>query len=130
MRTKLLMAFGAASSLALMAACKSAPIGAAASANLNDPRMKCARTELNKLGYEVDNSLRQPDRYVATRTFPIVLVHRAAVFASIDKSDNQLEVWARVLRRDGVTSANIMAEPPTAILVDAMQVEARCSAVK
>ncbi|MEP6764112.1 MAG: hypothetical protein ABJB66_07370 [Gemmatimonadaceae bacterium] len=111
-------------------ACASAPISTKARADLNDPRMLCAKTELSRLGYNVDNSFRRPGRYVATKTFPIVTVHRVAISAAIDSTDNDLEVWARVLRRDGITSANITAQPPTSMLVDAMEVENKCDSAK
>ena len=130
MRTNIYAGAAAAVLLSALAGCKSAQLSPKARADLNDPRMLCAKSELNKLGYEVDNSFRRPGRFVATKTFPIVAVHRVAVFASIDSTDNDLEVWARVLRRDGIVSANITAQPPTSMLVDAMEVENKCDSAK
>ncbi len=118
-----------ASTLLLMN-CKSGPVNAAAMASLTDPRMLCAKSELSKLGYEVDESFREPGRYVATRQFPIVIPHRVEISASIDSTRHDLEVWARVLRRDGVTPANIMVQPPVSMLADAMTVENRCDNAK
>ena len=130
MRAKTLAILCLASATAALASCASAPISTSAGGLLNDPRMLCAKTELRKLGYDVDDSFRQPGRYVATKAFPIVTVHRVAIQAAIDSTDNSLEVWARVLRRDGITSANITAQPPTAVLADAMEVENKCDSAK
>jgi hypothetical protein len=91
----------------------------------------CAKAELFKLGYEVDESFRRPGRLIATRTFPIVRNHRAAISAEVDSVDKTFEVWARVLPRDnGITLADLRAQPPVGMLGDAMQVQQTCDEAK
>jgi hypothetical protein len=120
------------SSLAVVAgvlaatACKSNPETEAALASLNDPRMRCVQTELTRKGYDVDRSFRRPGRLLATRLFSAGSPYRAAITAQIDSTDNALEVWTRVIRRDEspVVSAALM--PSSTMMADAMEVEGVC----
>lgn len=81
-------------SAALITACASAIRTPTQQASLDDPRMVCAKTELFKLGYEPDASVRRPGRLIAIKTFPIVRNRRAAILAEVDSTDKSFEVWA------------------------------------
>jgi hypothetical protein len=120
-RATALAAFG------IVAACKSTPVNQAALAELNDPRMKCAQAELATKGYDVDRSFRRPGRIVATRVFTTGDRYRAAISAQLDSTDNALEVWTRVIRRDETPVSPTYILPPNSMVMDALQVENLCA---
>lgn len=119
--------------VSLSSACASAPRSAAQTESLNDPRMLCARTELNKLGYEVDESFRRPGRIVATKLFPYQSPRRwrAAILAEVDSTDKAFDMWSRVLPPEGrIDTGEIRALPPVTMVGDAMEVANKCEESK
>ena len=110
-----------------LAACRTNPATRAQLAALNDPRMTCARAELSRKGYDVDNSIRRPGELLATRMFTTGNLYRAAITAAIDSSDNALEVWTRVIRQDQSAVVTAALIPSSNMLADAMEVERLCA---
>lgn len=117
-----------AAALVGSAACASKPY-TGERAPLNDPRMKCAELELITKGYNVDPSFRRPGRLLATRQFTGGSYYRAAITAALDPSDNTLELWTRYIRPD---ESPVQSSPSPAgrMMLDAMEIEGRCSIAK
>ncbi|MGV3709892.1 MAG: hypothetical protein ACO1Q7_13745 [Gemmatimonas sp.] len=112
-----------------MGACASSPQFAAQRALLDDPRMKCAQSELIRKGYDVDPSYRRPGRILATRLFTAGDPYKAAITASIDTVDNSFQTWTRYIRPDQ-TPVPTAAPPTGRMMMDAMEVERVCEEAK
>lgn len=111
------------------AGCASSSARTGARALLDDPRMRCAQTELITKGYQVDPSFRRPGRLLATRQFTGGNYYRAAITAAIDTTDNTFDLWTRYIRPDETT---VPSSPPPSgrMMLDAMEIEGRCSTAK
>ncbi|MEO7997457.1 MAG: hypothetical protein ABI852_08435 [Gemmatimonadaceae bacterium] len=109
--------------------CASSSGRAGARAALDDPRMKCAELELVTKGYQVDPSFRRPGRLLATRQFTGGNYYRAAITAAIDTTDNTFDLWTRYIRPDE-TTVTASPAPTGRMMLDAMEIEGKCTSAK
>lgn len=115
--------------LASAVGCASSNARTGARAALDDPRMKCAQLELVTKGYQVDPSFRRPGRLLATRQFTGGNYYRAAITAAIDSTDNTFDLWTRYIRPDE-TTVQASPAPSGRMMLDAMEIESKCSTAK
>lgn len=121
---RVLLATTTAITMAL-AACRTSPEFERQRSLLNDPRMRCAQTELIRKGYDVDPSFRRPGSLLATRQFTGGSYLKAAITARVDTTDNSFEMWTRYIRPDETTNPALPA-PSGRMMLDAMEVENTC----